>query len=152
MKRLLAAVDEDPLADQVVDMAGHLAQRLGASVVVCHVMPEEVYHEIEEEQIRDRVEHPLSLTEAEEQANEVAQKVAQRLSAFKVRFETRGRVGKPAETIVSLAQELDVDMIVLGFEGLRGLGRLRALGSVSRAVLEQTRRPVVVVPALQPES
>lgn len=151
MKRFLVAVDEDPQAGRVIETAGELAQKLGASAVVCHIMPEEVYEKIEERQSREEVEHPLSLTQAEEQAQEVANNAALGLRPYGVSFEAVGRVGEPAKEIVRLAQEVDADLIVLGFEGLRGLERLRALGSVSRAVMEKTERPVLVVPAVPQE-
>ena len=151
MERFLVAVDEDPQAKKVIEMAGELAQKLGASLIVCHIMPEEVYENIEERQLREEVEHPLSITQAEEQAQEVASNAALDLKPYGVTFETAGRVGEPAEEIVKLAQEVNADLIVLGFEGLRGLERLRALGSVSRAVMERTKRPVLVVPAVPQE-
>lgn len=151
MERLLVAVDEDPQAEKVIVLAGELAKKLAASIVVCHVMPEEQYRKIEERQIREEVEHPVSITQAEERAQSVAVDAALGLKPYGVSFETTGRVGEPAEEIVKLAQEMDADLIVMGFEGLRGLERLRALGSVSRAVMEKTKRPVMVVPAVPKE-
>lgn len=148
MKRFLVAVDEDPQAKKVIEIAGELAQKAGASVVVCHVMPEERYERIEERQLQEYVNNPFSITQAEEQARGIAEDAARGLQAYGVSFETEGRVGEPADEIVKLAQEVGADLIVMGFEGLRGLERLRALGSVSRAVMEKTERPVLIVPAV----
>jgi nucleotide-binding universal stress UspA family protein len=50
-----------------------------------------------------------------------------------------------ADTIVDKAEELDVDLIVLGARGLTGIRAF--LGSVSNHVLQHARRPVLVVPA-----
>lgn len=151
MKRFLVAVDEDPQAEKVIETGGELAQKLGAGVVVCHIMPEEQYEKIEERQAREGVEHPISMTEAEERAQAIAADAARGLKPYGVAFETQGRVGEPAEEIVALAQEASADLIVMGFEGLRGVERLRALGSVSRAVMEKTKRPVLIVPAVPEE-
>jgi nucleotide-binding universal stress UspA family protein len=53
--------------------------------------------------------------------------------------------GPPARAIVAAADERDADEIVIGS---RGFGRIRGvLGSVSHAVLHETDRPVVVIPA-----
>jgi nucleotide-binding universal stress UspA family protein len=53
--------------------------------------------------------------------------------------------GPPARAIIAAADARDADEIVIGS---RGFGRLRgALGSVSHAVLHETDRPVVVIPA-----
>jgi nucleotide-binding universal stress UspA family protein len=146
MDRILVAVDEDALADKVATTAATLAHQLGAAAVICHVMSEEQYRKIEEQQLRD--EKAYSVSHAEEDAHAVAAAAASHLHAAGIEYEVVGIVGEPAPTIVSLAQKKDADLIVMGFEGLHGLGRLRALGSVSRAVMEETRRPVLIVPAV----
>jgi len=53
-----------------------------------------------------------------------------------------------ADTIVEGADELDVDLIVLGARGLRGIRAF--LGSVSNHVLQHARRPVLVIPSVTP--
>lgn len=148
MKQILVTIDEDPQAGKVITLAGEIAQKLEAHVTVLHVMPEEDYRHIEEEQLQDRVEHPFTITQAEEQARAFAAETAVPLHELGVQYKARGQVGEPAAEILQLAQQLDADFIVMGFEGLHGLDKLRALGSVSRAVMEQTRRPVLIVPAL----
>ena len=52
MKRILVAVDEDRQATHVIQAAGQLAKAMQATVVVCHVMPERVYRQIQEQQIQ----------------------------------------------------------------------------------------------------
>ena len=51
-----------------------------------------------------------------------------------------------AEAILSSADKLDADMIVLGSRGLGGVGSL-LLGSVSHRVLQHADRPVLVIPS-----
>ena len=148
MERILVAVDEDEQAAKVVTLAGEVARQCDAMLTLCHVMPRERYRKIEREQIRDQVDVPFSVSQAEEQAREVVAGFATALKDQDVAFESVGRVGDPAETIVALAREIDADLIVMGFEALQGLERLRALGSVSRAVMESSHRPVLVVPAI----
>lgn len=149
MERFLVAVDEDQQAPRVIEMAGRLAQASGAALTVCHVMSEDRYRRIEAQQEKQHVAIPFSISAAELQAQELASGYARELHGYGVPFDVIGRVGDPAPTIVALARELDADLIILGFEGLTGIERIRALGSVSRAVMETTRRPVLVVPAVQ---
>jgi nucleotide-binding universal stress UspA family protein len=51
--------------------------------------------------------------------------------------------GQPAMAICQAAERLDVDIICLGTHGRTGLPRA-ALGSIAEAVLNHTRRPVLL--------
>ncbi|MFF3066425.1 universal stress protein [Oerskovia sp. NPDC057915] len=51
-----------------------------------------------------------------------------------------------AEAIVEAAEELDVDLIVLGSRGRRGL-KATLLGSTSASVLHHATRPTLVIPS-----
>jgi nucleotide-binding universal stress UspA family protein len=52
--------------------------------------------------------------------------------------------GHPADEIVAYADSIGADMIVVGSRGPRGVAS-PLLGSVSRDVLTESRRPVLVV-------
>ena len=56
------------------------------------------------------------------------------------------RMGVVAEEIVALADELEVDLVIVGRRGLRGIRRA-LLGSISESVLRHARCPVMVVRA-----
>ena len=56
------------------------------------------------------------------------------------------RMGVVAEEIVAFAEELEVDLIIVGSRGLRGIRRTLA-GSVSESVFRHAHRPVMVVRA-----
>ncbi len=55
-------------------------------------------------------------------------------------------VGNPADEIVAFGDTIDADLIVVGSRG-HGAIASALLGSVSRAVLHESRRPVLVVRA-----
>jgi nucleotide-binding universal stress UspA family protein len=60
--------------------------------------------------------------------------------------EARATIDAPTwEGIVDVADEVDAAVIVLGSRGLSG-ARERLVGSVSHAVAEHSRRPVLIVP------
>lgn len=62
----------------------------------------------------------------------------------KAQVDERVEVGRPADTIVSTAASLDVDLIVMGARGLNPGGKW-LLGSVSDRVVQHAGRPVTVV-------
>lgn len=51
----------------------------------------------------------------------------------------------PAKAILDYAKKTDSDLIVMGSQGLRGIDKVRVLGSVSRHVLENSPCPVIIV-------
>ena len=53
--------------------------------------------------------------------------------------------GRPVEMILKYAKAKRIGLIVLGSQGLRGLGKLRSLGSVSRRVSELAPCAVMIV-------
>jgi len=85
---------------------------------------------------------------AERSAREQAQEGARRARDAGLRAEARAamRAGSVAETILSLAEELQAQAIVLGTRGRSGYKAV-LLGSVSHEVVQHADRPVIVVPS-----
>ncbi len=55
-------------------------------------------------------------------------------------------IGNPPEVITDLANnEQKVDLIIMGSTGLKGISKIRVLGSVSRYVCENANCPVMLV-------
>ena len=55
-------------------------------------------------------------------------------------------VGRPEDKIVEFANRQNVDLIVMGSRGLKGISRfIRGLGSVSRNVSEKVKCTVMIV-------
>jgi nucleotide-binding universal stress UspA family protein len=50
-----------------------------------------------------------------------------------------------AERIVKFSTEQQVDLIVVGNVGLGGISKIKAIGSVSRNLVEKSKRPVLVI-------
>ncbi len=53
--------------------------------------------------------------------------------------------GKPVEMILKYANGKKIDLLVIGSQGLRGLSKLKVLGSVSRKVSELAPSAVLIV-------
>ena len=55
------------------------------------------------------------------------------------------QTGNAVDSILKFANKHDVDLIVIGSRGLSGVGKIMALGSVSRKISEEANCPVVLV-------
>ena len=141
MKKILIATDGSPSAREAVEFGLELAEEHAAEVTFVHVVPvlERGYaagigvpaaipHQIDEVDRRP-VEDALGLA-AEHGVDAKGELLA----------------GIPADEIVAYADTIDADLIVLGSRG-RGAIATALLGSVSRGVLHEARRPVLVVRA-----
>ena len=54
-------------------------------------------------------------------------------------------IGLPADKIMEMATEENVDLIVIGTVGLKGVSKIKALGSVARNISERAKCPVMLV-------
>lgn len=79
----------------------------------------------------------------QEAAREAVERVAAELSGTNAQVETIVRGGTPADQIVRAADELEVDLIVIGGRG-KGAMEAIVLGSVAYRVLHHAPCPVLV--------
>jgi nucleotide-binding universal stress UspA family protein len=142
MNRILIATDGSPASREAVEFGLELAEEHDSAVVFVHVIP-----------LMDRVPMsgfgmvgavPHEPSEHDREALEEAEAVAEQQG---VRASTKLLRGDTVDEIVAYADNLDVDLIVVGS---RGHGPLASalLGSVSRGVLSDSKRPVAVIRGL----
>ncbi|WP_049985704.1 universal stress protein [Halobellus rufus] len=81
--------------------------------------------------------------EAKDEAEEILEEARTELGR-EDRVTTRTEVGRPATTIVEVAQEEEIDHVVVGSHGRRGVSRL-ILGSVAEHVARRSPVPVTIV-------
>ena len=145
--KLLAAVDLTEEADEVVKAAYGVAQTQHADLhLMTTIRPlSYAYGGFE----------PMAISPAwanfEPQARASAtkwlQKLAQRLNLDENKVHVR--FGRPADEIKNAAEELGIDLIVMGSHGRRGLGLL--LGSTATGVLHGAKTDVLTVRISQGE-
>jgi universal stress protein A len=141
--RILVPTDFSPTADAALAYAKTLAARLDASLHLLHVFTDpyavstyvpEVYAPV------TRETHDRALADAHERLRE-------RLDADEER-RYRGSLamitGLTANEIVKYANEHDIDLIVMGTHGRRGIAHF-VVGSVAEHVVRISRCPVLTV-------
>lgn len=134
--RIVIAVDGSDESIHAARRGLQLASAFDAKVDVLSVVEQKALRitESPEEKTRLRERGEAALAEVEELASELGHPVSTKLTE-----------GKPAVEISEYAEENEAGPIVVGRQGLTGLGR-RLLGGVTEQVLHRTDVPVLVVP------
>lgn len=132
---ILACVQFDATGESALAHALRLVQAQGAGPLhVAHVIADTSTSG--RGAVITRHEHEL------EAAGQTLQAfVAERVGDVPVRLHVR--IGEPVETILQLALEYDVELVVVGTHGRTGVRRL-ALGSISSRLVESARMPVLL--------
>jgi nucleotide-binding universal stress UspA family protein len=141
MKRILIATDGSPAALQAVELGLELAEEQHAHVTFVHVAPATDVLPVAGFAMAGPVSVPHELDEHDRKSLDEALELAEERGVPAL---TRLLVGGAARQIVSYADEIDADLIVIGSRGL-GAFEGALLGSVSRAVLRDAKRAVLIV-------
>ena len=140
MTSIVIATDGSPQAREAVEYGLELAASENAKAVLLQVMPPTDWTRL------DRGASLKPLAEEMRLRDAPALVEAAGLAAERgVPFTTEVVAGRPADEIVTFADSIGADLIVIGSRG-RGSMAGVLLGSVSRDVLRESRTPVVVIP------
>lgn len=140
IKKILCAVDLSEHSKQVAEYAATLAKKLEASVLVVYTAPslsQYVGFHVPPNTIENFVGEIVTGAEQSMQ-NFVAENFAG--------IEAKGQVliGYAAEEILNRANDENVDMIIMGTHGRKGIDRI-LFGSVAEKVVKNARIPVLTV-------
>jgi nucleotide-binding universal stress UspA family protein len=144
MKRVLVATDGSEGAERAVDYAARLAKSNAAELLIVNIvgfeLPDRLIREFTRSQHAWLDELLLSISA---ETLQKAEDRARSLGATTIHRESRA--GETAQTIIDIAQEKQVDIIVVG---KRGAGRVAGLllGSISQKLVSLAPLPVTVVP------
>jgi nucleotide-binding universal stress UspA family protein len=139
MKRILIATDGSPASTEAVEFGVELAAEHGAELIFVHVVPKLDVVPMTPFGIGGAFPHEA--TERDVAALADAADVASEHGLIST---TAMLTGNDVDEIVAFADSHDVDLIVVGSRG-RGAIAGALLGSVSRGVLAESKRPVLVV-------
>ncbi|WP_224267956.1 universal stress protein [Haloprofundus salinisoli] len=141
---ILVATDGSDPSEAAVDRALDLANQYDATLHALSVVDTRVYADVD-----IRSEPVFDLLEA--QAQETVDAVAEAGTTANVSVVTAVGHGSPASAIVDYASDHDVDVVVVGTHGRRGIRRV-LLGSVAERVVRNCPVPVLTVRGGEHES
>jgi len=151
---VLFAYDGSKSADAALAAVAAIVDPHTVEAVVLCVWEPLTLQALRAERFGDWFAVPLDVTELDEQTEKQAELLAEQgaRAAREHGYDARGisvaDKEHVADTILATADELEVDLIVLGARGLAGVRAY--LGSVSNHVIQHAQRPVLVVPAKWP--
>lgn len=141
---VIAATDGTSKPDRVVSTARELAAAYGDRLVVLYVFNEDEFEEHRGEIEELGEADSYSMLQGEQHAARVARQVIDATLESGEGIEIVGRVGKPVEEILSVADEHDARYLVIGGRKRTPVGKA-VFGSITQSVLLHADRPVVTV-------
>ncbi len=139
---IVCAVDDSPVANDVIRLAAELRDRLGLRLVMAHAVPAPV--PLPGATAAYAHAYAPSYDDSREAAEAILERVAGR-SEHADGAELRPLVGDPVESVLSVAEEDEAELLVVGSRR-RGALKAALLGSVSSALATRARCPVIIVP------
>ena len=157
--KVLVGTDGSETATRAVEMASGLAASLGLSpLIVCAYEPPS---EEELEAARADPNDPVSQWKAgrtqretpdefrwriaaASQAEDILERAANRAAKAGANAETRATKGSPAESLISIAEDEDFDLIVVGSVGMTGAKRFK-LGNVPHRISHHAPTDVLIL-------
>ncbi len=145
-RKILATTDFSKASAPAINHAAALAAATKATLVILHVGPVEVAERKGQATIARTEAHHLVKIERAQQAASQMRKLHRRLGSEyeDLLIETRIVDGTPHEVIIENASDGEVDLLVQGTHGLRGL-RLFMIGSTAERIIRTSPVPVLTL-------
>jgi len=140
LKRILVPLDGSSRAEQVLPVAARLAQASGGTIILLHVVT------ITQEAMTYGTFFPPDALDVSAGGgrNYLGQLIQRLHLTGMAAVEKYVVIGNPAEKILSLAQEQDVDLIVMASHGYTGFKQW-LMGSVAEKVAHHASAPVLII-------
>ena len=148
IKKILYATDLSKNSAYAFYYAVDMAKKHDAEIIILHAtepVSARVFGTLTEKVQHDQ--HEVSMEVIRNRLQKFCEKVQEKNSLACVSLVAKilVQVGYPVEEILKVADEEGCDLIVLGNHG-KGFLRQTFLGSVSRSVLDRSRKPVFIIP------
>ena len=151
LKKVLIALDYNPVALKVVEAGFSLAKAMEAEIILIHVITDPIYYSTLEYSPIMGFSNNQGITPIQLESFEGLKKAAQHfLDKTKHHLEneiiqTVVGEGNIAESILKTAKDWHVDVIVLGTHSQKWLENI-IVGSVAKDILNHSQIPLFIVP------
>lgn len=136
IKRILVAYDGSQPADKAYALALDLAAKYSADLLVISIArPPEPADDVETEAV---------LENAQEHYEQLFVSLREKAAALGINPHFQVAVGHPTEQIIMLAEQKDVNFIVMGHRG-KGFFQRLLIGSISKQVINHAHCAVTIV-------
>jgi nucleotide-binding universal stress UspA family protein len=142
LRKILVPTDFSQCAREGVNYAAAFAARLGAKLLLMHVVQPPDYSGAEA--FSDTAKSSPLLSSAKAEADEKLREFAKSISETGVSVETEIEIGLPSEKISEASKRSDVDMLITSTHGYSGL-RHALIGSTAEQVVRLAHCPVLTV-------
>ena len=151
IKKILYATDLSKNSAYAFYYAVNIAQKRDATITIFHAIEpmhpsvtvywDEKLQKIQKENVEEAVR------EIEKRLKNFCDKVDSKIGGpcAELVSEIIVRVGYPVEEVLTLADQKRCDLIIMGTHG-KGFLQQTFLGSVSRSILDRSRKPVFIIP------
>jgi nucleotide-binding universal stress UspA family protein len=151
MKKVLIALDYDPTAQKVAEQGYSLAKKLGAEVILLHVVTDPVYYSSADYSpimgfggFMDVAQYEPGTIEGLKTASKhFLEKTKLHLGDQDI--QTSVKEGDIADSILKAAKENHADIIVVGSHSRKWLEDI-VVGSVAKEVLNHAQIPLFIIP------
>ncbi|UUX91165.1 universal stress protein [Methanoplanus endosymbiosus] len=144
--KILVAVDGSAKSNKALKIALEDIAGEGTEIHVVHVLSKHLYQAIESEVGYDGVESPYEIRQnlLDKEREKVVGFLNKACEGKNIGYELHVLKGDPRHVILDTAEEIGVDLIVVGSYG-KGLGERLILGSVSNHVISHSKISTLVI-------
>jgi len=145
-EKILVAIDGSTHSERAASAGIEMARLYGGVVTVLYVVDISKEYAPLGELLSKAVEDPFAAMRdtLQELGDEAIKRIEEMAKTAGVQSVRKIIEGYPADTIISVAEKENMDLIVVGYIGATGLERF-LLGSVAEKVVHNSKVPVLVV-------
>lgn len=149
-EKILVPTDSSKFSRKALSHAIKIAKRLGSKIHVIIVVDSEDFPPgmllgllKKDKKLEESIAEFMAATKTQARREVLAEAAICKSQGVDATYDILA--GKPVEMILKYAKGKKIDLIVIGSQGLRGLNKLKVLGSVSRKVSESSPCAVMIV-------